>query len=246
MPHGSGQVSARILPGARGGTSACLSALPWAPSASWTSVGPGLYLVLGPEHMWPVALVELGPRSAGEVEDAQVPHVRIFPMHQNPSSLKRARSPETQVLPSPAYLSHFWTRHSPESWSPGSQRWRRPRFWTGPTPRPSRGPRAAEGQTGRWTWRGHHCSGRLRARHASGTGEDTVRAVRTETGHSSPKRGAGESCRVAVCIRPLGDRVERGLLARWPFPRTQNERLRGCWHHSECLHGGPQTPSNET
>lgn len=175
--------------------------------------------------MWPVALVELGPRSTGGVEDAQVPHVRIFQMHQKPSSLKRARSPGTRALPSPTYLSHFWTRHSPGSWSPGSRRWRRPRFWTGPTPRPSRGPRAAGGPASRWTWRGRRCSGRLRARHASGTGEDGQGGGGQGhgqggqgggTGPSPPEPGAVEGCGAAVCTRPLGGRARRGRVLALP------------------------------
>lgn len=96
-PHGSGQVSAGSPPGgptAGGGTSARLPVCAAVGSeCQWTAVGPGLHLVLGPGHTRPVAPVELGPRSAGEVEGARVLHVRIFETHQKPSSPKHARSP---------------------------------------------------------------------------------------------------------------------------------------------------------
>lgn len=115
-----------------------------------------MHLVLGPEHIWPVAPVPLGPSSAGEVKAAQVPQI-------------------------PTYLSQFWRHRSPESWSPGSLRWQRPRFQTGLTLQLSRGPRAVRGQAGRWMWREHHCSGHPRAHLALGTREDTSQdTVRTQ------------------------------------------------------------------
>lgn len=132
-----------------------------------------MHLVLGPEHIWPGAPVQLGPSSAGEVEATQEPQV-------------------------PIYLFQFGMHRSPESWNPESLRWQRPHFQTGLTLQLSRGPRAVRGQADHWTWRGYHCYGHLTAHLALGTREDTSQdTVRTQL------LRAGGSCKVTVCTKPL-------------------------------------------